>query len=90
MDLNQVYSLAPQVAIRPERFGGLIYRHDNRKLYFLNSRVLVELLNELDGTQPLSAMLEVFVKRRGLGPDDRQALETGLVQLEGIGILHEL
>ena len=87
MELNRTYNLSPHVVLRPERFGGLIYRHDNRRLYFLNSQVLVELLTELDGTQRLGDVLEAFVASRGLGPGDRRTLETALARLERMGIL---
>ena len=32
VELATCYRLAPGVAIRPERFGGLVYRYDNRRL----------------------------------------------------------
>lgn len=90
LHLDRAYSLSPRVAIRSERFGGLVYRYDTCKLYFLHSPMLVELLTGLDGSQPLDEALEVFVASRGLGPGDREALEMVLAQLEKMGILCEV
>lgn len=90
MDLERVYALSPQVVIRPERFGGLMYRYDTRKLYFLYSHLLVEFLTALDGTRSLGEALEGFVAARGLTPQDREALVTALAQLEGMDVLHEV
>jgi putative mycofactocin binding protein MftB len=90
MDLDRVYALSPQVVIRPERFGGLMYRYDTRKLYFLYSHVLVDFLTELDGTRSIGEALDAFVAARGLTPQDREALVTALVQLERMDVVHEV
>jgi len=90
IDIERSYGLAPKVSVRPERFGGLVYRYDNRALYFLHSRPLVDFLLELDGTQPLGVALHEFAEDRGLGMEDRRNLENALGQLKKKGVLHEL
>ena len=41
------WRLHPQVAVRPEPFGALLYHFGNRRLSFLKSRRLLELVQEL-------------------------------------------
>jgi putative mycofactocin binding protein MftB len=90
VDLERTYKLAPWASIRPERFGGLIYRYDNRALYFVHSRPLVDFLAGLDGGRPLGRALREFADARRLMTEERQGLEAGLAQLHGKGILYEL
>ncbi len=90
MDVERTYRLAPKVSVRPERFGGLVYRYDNRALLFLHSRPLVDFLEKLDGERPLGEALDAFAVERGLGDGERRALENALDQLERKGIIREL
>ena len=84
------YKVPAKVSVRQERFGGLVYRYDNRALLFLHSRPLVDLLVRLDGELPLGAVLEEFVNERGLNDEECTVLENALGQLEGKGIIREL
>jgi putative mycofactocin binding protein MftB len=43
------YEKHPQVAIRPEEFGGLAYHYGNRRLVFLKSPALVDVVEALAG-----------------------------------------
>ena len=43
-DLQRAYTLNPVVAIRPEPFGALIYHFGNRRLSFLKTRQLVNVI----------------------------------------------
>jgi putative mycofactocin binding protein MftB len=45
--VEQAWRLNPQVALRDESFGALAYHYGNRRLVFLKSRVLVELVSSL-------------------------------------------
>jgi mycofactocin biosynthesis protein MftB len=45
--LDQPWRLNPQVALRDESFGALAYHYGNRRLVFLKSRLLVELVSAL-------------------------------------------
>ena len=46
--LDQPWGLNPQVALRDESFGALAYHYGNRRLVFLKSRLLVELVSALE------------------------------------------
>jgi mycofactocin biosynthesis protein MftB len=46
-DLDHAWRLNPQVSIRPERFGALVYHFGTRRLSFLKSPVLVEIVRFL-------------------------------------------
>jgi mycofactocin biosynthesis protein MftB len=46
--VEQAWQLNPQVALRDESFGALAYHYGNRRLVFLKSRLLVELVSSLD------------------------------------------
>jgi putative mycofactocin binding protein MftB len=41
------YEKHPRVAIRPEEFGGLAYHYETRRLLFLKSRALVDVVEAL-------------------------------------------
>jgi putative mycofactocin binding protein MftB len=47
-DLDGSWGLSAQVALRPERFGALAYDFGTRKLSFLKSRVLVDVVEALE------------------------------------------
>ena len=46
-DPDQRWRLHPQVAVRPEPFGALLYHFGTRKLSFLKNRVVVEVVQSL-------------------------------------------
>ena len=47
-DLDAGWRLHPQVAVRPERFGALLYHFGTRRLSFLKSPALLGVVNALD------------------------------------------
>ena len=65
-DLDVGWRLHPQVAVRPERFGALLYHFGTRKLSFLKNRTIVEVINSL-GDHP-----DVRSACRAAGVDDAQ------------------
>jgi putative mycofactocin binding protein MftB len=79
--------LAPGVAIRPERFGGLVYRYDNRRLYFLHSHQ--GRVREASGWLSLitSATLDDFLADRQMPQSAAESLVKAVAQLERLGIL---
>ncbi len=90
VELAACYRLAPGVAIRPERFGGLVYRYDNRRLYFLRSHQVAEFVSTLDGSGSLREKLDEFQASRTMPRSDREALVKTVAHLERLGILtHE-
>jgi putative mycofactocin binding protein MftB len=88
--LDRCYGLSRQAAIRPERFGGLIYRYDNRRLYFLHSAELVDFVNTLDGSVPLGLALDDFLASRQLPQNARTVFINALSQLKKMEVLDEL
>jgi putative mycofactocin binding protein MftB len=45
--LSRAWRLNPQVSVRPERFGALAYHFGTRRLSFLKSRELLEVVTTL-------------------------------------------
>ncbi|MFJ3212659.1 mycofactocin biosynthesis chaperone MftB [Streptomyces flaveolus] len=79
LDLDRAWGLHPQVSVRPEPFGALLYHFGTRKLSFLKDRRLLAVVQAL-GTAPTAraACLAAGVDVREV-PRYRQAL-TALVQ----------
>ncbi len=46
-DPDRSWRLHPQVAVRPEPFGALLYHFGTRKLSFLKNRTIVAVVNSL-------------------------------------------
>ena len=57
----QAWRLHPQVALRDEAFGALAYHYGNRRLVFLKSRPLVELVTSLHEFPSADAALDALV-----------------------------
>ena len=47
-DLDAGWRLHPQVSIRPERFGALLYHFGTRRLSFVKTPVLLRIVQQLD------------------------------------------
>lgn len=45
--LDRAWDLAPQVSVRPEAFGALLYHFGTRRLSFLKDRVLLDVVKGL-------------------------------------------
>jgi putative mycofactocin binding protein MftB len=74
--LDGRWRLHPQVALRPERFGALAYHYGTRRLSFLKSRRLLEVVEGLDGApDPIAACRAAGVGDAEL-PSYRRALQT--------------
>lgn len=78
------WRLHPQVALRPERFGALAYHFGTRRLSFLKSRRLLEVVEGLEGApDPTAACRAAGVEEAEL-PSYRRALrtlaETGMIE----------
>jgi mycofactocin biosynthesis protein MftB len=70
------WRLNPQVALRPERFGALAYHFGTRRLSFLKSRRLLEVVEGLEGAaDPTAACRAAGVPDAEL-PHYRRALAT--------------
>jgi mycofactocin biosynthesis protein MftB len=47
IDLDAAWQLHPQVSVRPERFGALLYHFGTRRLSFLKTPALFAVVNSL-------------------------------------------
>lgn len=76
LDLDRRWRLAPQVALRAERFGALAYHFGTRRLSFLKSPELHEIVKRLDGCSSVrQACRAAGVAEREI-PRYRDALAT--------------
>ncbi|QNI05704.1 mycofactocin biosynthesis chaperone MftB [Mycobacterium kubicae] len=68
-DPDQGWRLHPQVAVRPEPFGALLYHFGTRKLSFLKNRTILTLVQSLaDHPSVRSACRAAGVDEAGQGP----------------------
>jgi putative mycofactocin binding protein MftB len=75
LDLDSSWRLHPQVAIRPEPFGGLAYHFGTRRLSFLKTRKLVAVVEGLADQASVRAALETASVTHAEEPDYVSALE---------------
>ncbi|WP_441346855.1 mycofactocin biosynthesis chaperone MftB [Rhodococcus sp. SGAir0479] len=58
IDLDAAWKLHPQVALRPEPFGALLYHFGTRKLSFLKNRTIVAIVESLPQHPSVRAALQ--------------------------------
>ena len=58
LERDGAYRLHPDVAVRPEPFGALVYHYGNRKLVFLKSARMVAVVRSLDQSPSVAAALQ--------------------------------
>ena len=90
MNAAAPYRLAQGVALRPERFGALVYSYDDRRLYFIHSHLAAEFVGSLDGTRPLREAVDDFVARNGLAASMGDSLLHTVGKLERMGVVKSL
>jgi mycofactocin biosynthesis protein MftB len=56
--------MEPQVALRQESFGALAYHYGTRRLLFLKSPTLVELVSSLERYESATAAIDALVPER--------------------------
>jgi putative mycofactocin binding protein MftB len=61
-DDSAYWQLSPDVSLRDEMFGALAYHHGNRRLVFLKSRELVELVRRLGDFASAHAALDALIE----------------------------
>jgi putative mycofactocin binding protein MftB len=82
-ELNGRWRLSPQVALRPERFGALAYHFGTRRLSFLKSRTLLEVVRRLDQeADPLAAC-----RAAGVGKEQLPTYRRALARLAATGMI---
>ena len=57
IDLSLSWRLNPQVAVRPEPFGALLYHFGTRKLSFLKNRTILAVIESIDDHTDVSSAL---------------------------------
>jgi putative mycofactocin binding protein MftB len=76
-DLDSAWRLHPQVSVRPERFGALLYHFGTRRLSFLKNPALLTVVKSLD-TQPTA---RAACTEAGIGPAELPAYAGALATL---------
>jgi len=73
---DSVLTVSARVSIRPEPFGALLYHFGTRRLSFLKSPVLVDVVTELDGTRCVGDALTAAGVADDARPGMLRALST--------------
>jgi mycofactocin biosynthesis protein MftB len=76
-DLDAAWQLHPQVSVRPERFGALLYHFGTRRLSFLKSPALLTVVSAL-GSEPSA---RAACAGAGIGPADLPVYARALATL---------
>ena len=79
IDLSLTWRLHPQVAVRPEPFGALLYHFGTRKLSFLKNRTIVAVVESLPDHPDVTSALDAA----GIGPGQQAPY------LHALGVLAE-
>ncbi len=82
-DSAKPFCLSQDVSLRDESFGALAYHHVNRRLVFLKSRLLVDLVRRLGEFASVNEALEALVSST-----ERDRYEAALASLHRSGLLH--
>jgi putative mycofactocin binding protein MftB len=82
-DPDRPWQLDPKVALRPETFGALAYHYGSRRLAFLKSAGLVDVVKALAHHDSAAAALAAHTKT----PKQQERYTAALAHLAGLGIL---
>jgi putative mycofactocin binding protein MftB len=83
--LDRAWALAPQVSVRPEPFGALLYHFGTRRLSFLKDRRLLTVVQGLgDAPTARRACLDA-----GVESNELRAFERALARLAETDMLRE-
>jgi putative mycofactocin binding protein MftB len=77
IDPASSWRLHPQVAVRPEPFGALLYHFGTRKLSFLKNRTIAAVVESLDGHPDVRAAL----RANGVDQAQERSYLNALTQL---------
>lgn len=83
--LDRAWGVHPQVSVRPERFGALLYHFGTRRLSFLKDRQLLAVLEHLDAAPTARAACE----QAEVEPAALPAYEAALARLAATDMLEE-
>lgn len=76
-DLDARWRLNPQVSVRPERFGALLYHFGTRRLSFLKNPTILQIVRSLDEAPSARAACTAA----GVGTADLAQYERALASL---------
>jgi putative mycofactocin binding protein MftB len=85
-DPSRRYRLHPRVALRPEPFGALAYHYGNRRLNFLRSPDLVDLVHDLGN----HATVDDALSASPIDPRRHPAFRKALAALAASDFLEEV
>lgn len=83
--LDRAWELAPQVSVRPESFGALLYHFGTRRLSFLKDRVLLDVIEQL----PQAATARAACVAAGIVEANLPAYARALTTLVDTDMLRE-
>lgn len=83
--LDCALMVAPQVAVRSERFGALLYHFGTRRLSFVKDRRLADVVQRLDSSPTARSACE----QAGVDPATLAAFELALEQLVATAMVQE-
>ncbi len=81
-DETKHWRLSDHVSLRDESFGALAYHHDTRRLVFLKSRDLVELVRRLDHFASARSAVDELVAE-----GERERYVAALAHLSSSGLI---
>jgi putative mycofactocin binding protein MftB len=84
-DPDRPFRCSPSVSLRPEPFGALVYHFGTRRLSFLKTPQLVDVVSGLERHPSVHAAIEAA----GVEPAQRPAYLRALAGLAGNGTIEE-
>jgi putative mycofactocin binding protein MftB len=81
--LDRGWRVAPQVAVRPEPFGALVYHFGTRRLTFLKSRLLLDVVSTLSEHESARDACRAV----GVGEEEMPRYEKALTALADTGMI---
>jgi putative mycofactocin binding protein MftB len=85
VDLDRAWDLHPQVAVRPEPFGALLYHFGTRRLSFLKDLTLLAVVNSLQDSTTARAACTAA----GIGDTELSRYQRALTTLAASQMLVE-
>lgn len=84
-DIDRAWRLHPQVSVRPERFGALLYHFGTRRLSFLKSPALLTVVTSLEAQPSARAACATA----GIGAGELAAYDRALATLAASSMICE-
>jgi mycofactocin biosynthesis protein MftB len=84
-DLDRAWRLDARVALRPEAFGALAYHFGTRRLSFLKSRALLDVVQQLDECESGRAACAAA----GVTEHELPTFQSALARLASTGMICE-